>query len=356
MSNDQYTVDFTSLFIWDRQGVERIELNREYTPEQMVEALVDAWIPYFECHECGRWDYCKYPKQHPNNFKHSIDIQCGVARDAIQSLFERTFHLLRDISLAKRQDWLDGAFHFVQFVYSTELQIGNFLDRKCLDWWATYAPATFGQLVGLRKHLDGIAKHFRSFPQFRGEESVLFVEGRSEKAFLERLKASRLASLVYLQVEVYDGSGNKRPKRIQMLLDKYRDRGYQIFVQGDADGNNKDVLQALRRQCALLEEHTFVFRHNFETSIPPELLLPALQILGALEDVDIGQFREVLGDRDASVGAIVREVYGLDLCPIKIDLAELVADILNDSWSNWWSNDEFMQTELGRFLGFVGKL
>jgi len=65
---------------------ERIPLpGGEYTRAQLLRMLVDEWIPYFECHKCGRFSYCKFAQPHPANPNRARDIQCGVAVTALDN-------------------------------------------------------------------------------------------------------------------------------------------------------------------------------------------------------------------------------------------------------------------------------
>ncbi len=42
--------------------------------------MIENWIGYFECHKCGKWDYCKYTQKHPANPDRSIDIKIRKIR------------------------------------------------------------------------------------------------------------------------------------------------------------------------------------------------------------------------------------------------------------------------------------
>lgn len=339
--------------LWDYQGVEQRPILGSFTKETLIARLVDAWVPYFECHKCGRADYCKHVVWSTVNPHRSTDIQCGIAVTAIGNFVNSTFPLLHDLEAERKQEWLDGAYHLAMFVYKSELQVGNLLDQGVLDFWEEYVPRLFGQITRLREHLDGIAGNFREMPSFAATEKVLFVEGWTEKAFIDRLKESRLFWFLYTHVEVYDGAGNRDPKRIQMLLRKYTERGYEIYLQADADGHGPDILGALIRKCGLSPNNTFAFEYDFESSIPPALLLRALQRLGQLEHVSINDFRPIVNNASRPVAPLLKSAFGLDLKPLKISLAEATADLLNSAGAQWPSNDKFMKTELGRFLDFV---
>ena len=138
-----------------------------------------------------------------------------------------------------------------------------------------------------------------------------------------------------------------------MLFKKYSEHGYEIYLQGDADGRGPGVLDSLIKKCSLAPDNTFMFDYDFETSIPAALLLRALQSLGELEHVSIDEFRARVSPISGPVGPVMKSAFGLELKPLKIDLAVATADLLNATDARWSSNDDFMKTELGRFLHFV---
>jgi hypothetical protein len=121
-------MNLTGLTIPDMSGVERVSLDGDYPIERLVSTLVEEWIPYYECHECGRWDYCKFAQKHPVNPARSVDIKCGVAIDCLSNLVLSAFPLLEKMNRDQKQTFLDGAFHFFGFVYSAEQWIGMNMD------------------------------------------------------------------------------------------------------------------------------------------------------------------------------------------------------------------------------------
>jgi hypothetical protein len=140
----------------------------------------------------------------------------------------------------------------------------------------------------------------------------------------------------------------------QMLLDRFTRLGYSIFIQGDADGSTHDIFQAIVAQGAVNEDRTFIFRHDFETSVPLALLLKALQQLGELIDESLDAFKtKVAGEGPVDVR--LKKTYRLELEPLKMALASQIADILNQT-PGWWQDERFLGTELGRFLKFIWRV
>jgi hypothetical protein len=82
------------------------------------------------------------------------------------------------------------------------------------------------------------------------------------------------------------------------------------------------------------------------------LLLAALKRLGELPDEARDEFKAKVGRREGSIGDRLKETYGLELGPLKMELASEIADILNHETA-WWQDKRFMETELGKFLEFI---
>lgn len=63
-----------------------------------------------------------------------------------------------------------------------------------------------------------------------------------------------------------------------------------------------------------------------------------------------------LEENSVSVVQLLKDIFALDLNPMKLDLAEAAASRLNNPWWSWWQDAEFMQTEMGQFLEFVRRV
>lgn len=234
-----------------------------------------------------------------------------------------------------------------------EQAIGATIDQSYLDWLGEFAPATFGRFTQLRDTLNELARCLSGFAPFYANRSLLFVEGWAEKAFLDKLKESHFSWYLDRIVECYDGKGNRRSKRISMLLRKYLSIGYTIYAQGDADGKLEEVFKGLIDAGDLKKENTFTFKHDFETSIPIPLLIRAMDLVGVEISFDAHNLQEIANTGDRSINVILREEFGIDLEPYKVPLATAVAEILVNTHHAWWQDEKFMNTELGKFLDFV---
>ncbi len=347
-------MDLTDYKIFDSYGIKNITLDGKYDENALAQKLIDEWIPYIDCErKCPRSDFCKYTKPHPHFPDRLTDIKCGVGVETLKNFIKFTFHIFEKLSNEKVENYLGGAFYLLQFVLSTERAVGLIVDEDYIKSYDDYAPALFGHITKLRDELNKIGVNFKHIPEFRSTNGVLFLEGWSEKAFLEKLRESHSTWFLNLNLEVYNGKGNRRPKRIQMLLDDYRKNGYQIYIQGDADGQYYDIFENL---ISVDKDCTFIFQYDFESAIPPKLFLFALHELGELSGIEIDEFTKKIYPLNCSVNKKVNEIFRINCDSLKLDIATIVAEILNNPRTGWWYNEEFLKTELGRFLEFIQKI
>lgn len=344
-------MDLTGFSIPDVYGVERVQLKGIFTESSLAETLIAEWIPYFECHNCGRWDYCKYAKRHPANPNRSVDIKCGVASDCIRNIVKSAFPFLAKMDRGHIQEFLDGTYNFYKFIYAAEQYIGMNMDDGFHKHFGDYAPNIYSRIGHLRNHLNGIASHWKDLPAFSAKSPVLFVEGYAEKAFLDELRKSHITWFLDLNVEVYAGKGNRRSKRIQMLLEKFKSQGLIVYAQGDADGENTDIFRGLINSGAIGQDKTFVFKYDFETSFPREFLLAVLVEMQFLPEMSVEGFDEKMGSFEGSINSRLKDIFAIDVVSSKIELATTAGALLNEV--AWWQNEKFMASELGQFLRFI---
>lgn len=343
--------------IFDIYGIKNIDLEGEYSSESLTDKLIKEWIPYVECdRKCYRSDYCKYTQPSPYHQDRMTDIQCGVVVDSLKIFIKTTFHILESLREDRIQYYLDGAFYYSQFILNAEHMIGMCIDEDAVTDYGKYAPAIFGHTTRLRDDLNKLGSAFQHIPEFRSKKGVLFVEGWTEKAFLEKLKDSHSSWFLHLNIEVYHGTGNRRPKRIQMLLDNYRKQGYKVYIQGDADGKDSKIFNELVRKGSVEKEDTFVFKHDFESSIPTDMLLDSLYELEILEKTKQDEYLFKIETSEVSIVKLLKADFDIDLNPSKLELAEMIAEKLNNRMWAWWQDEEFNKSELGHFLLFIQKI
>lgn len=184
-------------------------------------------------------------------------------------------------------------------------------------------------------------------------------DGR-RRTFVERLKQSGLADFLDLSVRNYGGRSNRKPNRIEMMLQEYKADGYTVYLQGDADGGRpEDTFSQLISRGLVDPPHTFVFKQDFESAVPPAVLHRALRSLNELEDVSESQFVATVEKTGGSVATMLGSIFGLDMEPLKVPLAQAVADYLNDMVLTGVlpsQSPELDQTELGQFLVFLSRV
>lgn len=354
---EQDIIILRGMYLLDIYGVERVTIEAEIaTQNELANMFVESWIPYMECHKCGKSDYCKYAQPNPVNPHKKLEIKCGVCETAIRNFVSRTFAVATKLEPRQLQDYLDGAFYLCRFVLEAEQSVGTAIDNNFLDWLGDYSPASFGRFTELRDTLNNLARCFRKIPAFHANRSLLLVEGWAEKAFLEKLRESHSAWYLDLLVECYQGKGNRRSKRISMLLRRYLDIGYKIYAQGDADGKPEEIFKGLIDAGDLSKECTFSFKHDFETAVPLALLANAMRRIGIKIEFELHDLQRALAAGNASVNTVLKKQFNVDLEPNKIELATAIAEILVGTQHAWWQDENFMGSELGQFLDFVHKM
>lgn len=335
---------------------ERVNLNGFYTSKTLSDLMIEYWIPYMECHKCGKSDYCKYALPHPYNSYKKQEIKCGVVETAIKNHIKATFELLQKLNHDQIQDYLDGAYYTAKFIQQAEVFIGNYLDEDIINYFGTYAPLAFGQVCKLRDGLNLLGHHLSKIPEFHVEKGVLLVEGESEKSFLEKMKRSSLYTFLNLITETYSGTGNRRTSRIEMLLDKYKKDGYKVFIQGDADGKNNNIFSDLISKGKIAEGNEFLFKYDFESAIPLKWLFYILKKQGDLSNICENEFLKKIEGYEGSVCKFLSDSYGLGInSQKKIKIAEDLAELMSSS-EIWLQNEEFDETELGKFMKFIHKI
>ena len=350
-------MDLSNYKIFDIYGIKKISLEGDYSSDSLIEKLIEKWVPYVECdRKCYRSDYCKYTEPSPYHPDRLIDIKCGVVVNSLKIFIKTSFSILESLSKDRIQYYLDGAFYYSQFILNAEHMIGMCMDEDAIEDYGEYAPAIFGHTAKLRDDLNNLGSVFQHIPEFRSKKGVLFVEGWTEKAFLEKLKESHSSWFLHLNIEVYDGTGNRRPKRIQMLLDNYQKQGYKVYIQGDADGKDSKIFNELVRKGSVEEDDTFVFKHDFESSVPVDMFLSTLYELELLEKKKNSEYKSKIKESETSIVKEIKNSFDVDLNSYKLELAEMVAEKLNQKMWAWSQDENFNKSELGQFLTFVQKI
>jgi hypothetical protein len=345
-------IDLNGFTLLDEYGLERNPISGVFTCETFTQLIIETWVSYYECHKCSRVGYCKFPIPIPGSSYRMQDIQCGVVVSAISNFIKVTFPLIETADKNVLQDYLDGIYSLILFLFETEVKIGSSMDTEYILSLEKHAPAFFGRFVQLREYLNNIANKFSGIKELQSDRGVLFVEGLSEKAFIDRLRLSHMGWFLEVIADTYGGKGNRRSSRIEMHMERLIRDGYVIYIQGDADGGDSNIFQNLIKKDLIKSENTFVFKYDFETSIPNRLLQKALQNMG------LNQAKEIpLCDNQNSSTIKYLLGLGIDISDRKIELAEGIADLINSNtrWI-WWQDHEFIESELGKFLLFIRRV
>ena len=327
---EQIKLDLTGLsrFVEGRRSVDREAIpDGSYSPESLLVLLLDGWIPYWECHKCGRFESCLYVIRSRSNPELARDIQCGVAAQALRNFLEVSWSQLFKFDQEQKQNFFDGLYHWTQYVFTAEIDVGFYASKPLVRGRGEDSSRRVMSYISIvRRHLDDFAFYFKGLPGFAEPAIWVLVEGESEKAFLERLIALRSIDFHVLGVETYRGKGNARPK--QLHLEHLLARGLQPMLQADRDNGSRlertGMLEVVETAGGVL----FAFQPDFESVFPARVLHRALERDGFNVSLE---WLEGLAAR--GVGKVVTNIEqrtGKNLS--KIRLASTLADVVHASW------------------------
>ena len=152
-------------------------------------------------------------------------------------------------------------------------------------------------------------------------------------------------------MESYGGSGKKRPSKLDLIVEKYKSYGYEIFIQADKDSTDRDVFDSLKREGIVKDDnHTFAFTHDFESSIPGELLYRILKKLGYIKDMKYEEFEHAISDNSISVIKRLKKELGVDISPNKVNIARELGNIIS---SLDFDRKVMSDSELTKFILFL---
>jgi hypothetical protein len=313
----------------------------EYTIRELAERLRDGWIPYLECHKCGWFDSCPFPQRKPLYPDLAEDIQCGVANRILTNCLAAWWPRLQHMNHAGIQEFVDALFHFVQFVLSSHQSLGTLFDAWDPEWWGPdMAPQLMVSPLFLREDLNELAGSLQHVPSVRLWKSLIaFVEGESERAFLQKLRDRRQLSDL-TRIEVLGGKGNATLERIPLGL--LHRQGYRVSLQLDADGSKTKKYRELAERVRALGGTVFVFRRDFESAFPAPVLAAGLEALGA--DVDLEWLTRMLSTGGSPILRGVEQKYGCRVS--KINLGAVLGEIVEDNWTSIvrdWPESELVQ-------------
>ena len=349
-------IKFKNTEIYEINGHSKIRFEGSYSSTDLANEFIERWIPYYECHKCGKGDYCKYTIPYSNQTSKKQDIKCGVAKKALENYVEITFHVLENADKQKQQRYLDSAFHFFNYIYKSEQLNGAIIDDDKLEYWGKYSKFFLTEILSLRDILNDFGKNFKELSEVYEGQSILLVEGETELKFIENLRGDGNTSRAsFYIVDCYHGKGNKLPKRIQMLIDDYKLKGYSIYIQGDEDGTGDgsgfDKFKYYVDKEIIEKDNIFQFEHDFESSIPRKILFYILKDLNLIKEESPQEFYDLPNDK--SINLILKENYNIDTEQnnLKTKIAKKLGKILFHY--DRIQNEEFNDSELFRFIKFI---
>jgi hypothetical protein len=307
--------------------------------------MIENWIGYFECHKCGKWDYCKYAQKHPANPDRSIDIRCGIAIDFITNFVHTTFSLIEDLNESQKQAYLNSAYYLTEFVINTEQVIGRFTNKEHIDGWENYAPSLYGITTNyVDEFLKKAQKEMKNVPFFNSKRSVLFVEGESEEIF----------GNFFLDIEVmnYGGEGGITYTKIEYTIKQYQDKGYKVYIQADKDGKSENQrVNKIIDKGLVHKDNIFCFSYDFETSVPLYILFKLINEI-RLFSKDYNDFKN---GYDGKIGIVkyIEKKYKISINKPKLSQKICEYIDISSKQTNLHYDEKFLNTEIGQFWDFL---
>ena len=298
-----------------------------YSIDELLAQLVNGWLPYWECHKCGRFETCPHVVRKPTNPRLAREIQCGVAKLALRNFLRVSWQKFGLFDTLQKQHFIDGLYHWTQYVLNTEIDIGSYTDERLVVARGNALTRRIMSYVSLnRRHLEKFAYYFRGLPGFAEAALWVLVEGEAEKEFLERLLELRAIDFRVLGVETYGGKGNAKPKKLH--LDHLEARGLKAVLQSDSDGKARLERRGLVKVMETKGGIFFTFTPDFESVFPPQILHAALEIKGLW--VDQGWLAAVMGRGGGKIVQAIEQKIGTSIS--KRDLARTLADVVDENW------------------------
>ncbi len=349
-------IDFTGSSRFEHDTFKRSEMKGAFTAESLANLLVEAWLPYFECAGCGRWKYCGLADPaYRRNIDPSRNYRCGVARLALTHFLTTAFPSLEKADDTKRSCLLDAAYFFTEYVFRSEVNVGNFLSAGMVNYYGKLSHLMASNLKGVRQHLGSFFDRMSGFSEFRLRERMLLVEGQSELRFVERLRSFGDWFPYDLHVVTYEGKSN-RNSRLTLLVKRYEAEGYDVFVQGDADGGDRSAIcMQLSRQHGIAPERVFLFTFDFEHGVGPKLMAAGIvRLLDLQATKHLETIYEALMRGESITNVFAHVATGLDFYGQKTRLAECMAEVLIQD-SQISAAETLAGTEIMDFVAFANR-
>lgn len=286
---------------------------------------------------------------HPD---HYVDFTKQVATN----LATLNVALLNELSVDKRLHLVKALILTVKIAF--DMKVWEYmLGRKDAAWYWDKHGLFFSSLHSLIPQLNDLQKHISELEHaysFTGR--LVYLEGDSERAFLERLHLETRTIQLDNQYFVYGGTGALRENLRFHIRDK-NEKGVRVDLAYDGDSNFGNQIVKLQRQVKI--HRVFRFDRDFESAFPPEMLARAIaaylrHFKEAVIDISREDVEAMLKESKPFV-KVVEENYEVSIT--KPFLGELLAiellklsrrdhRVLNGTGS-------IVGTELSRFLRFI---
>jgi len=254
---------------------------------------------------------------------------------------DKRFHLLKALCLT-----VETALSLKTWEYM--------LGREDGAWYWNNYGLFFSSLHALIPTLNALQKHVSEIePSFTGR--LIYLEGKSERYFLERLHLATRFVHFENHYFVYGGKGAHR--NLAYHIQDKNAKGVRVDLAYDGDSNFSTQIMRLQEQAKI--RRVFRFERDFEAAFPPEILASAItaylkQFKDESAETSIKDVNEMLAEPKPFV-KVVEERYLISID--KPYLGELLAiELLKLSRRD----ERVLQgaglirgTELSRFLRFV---
>jgi hypothetical protein len=342
--------------IFEINGFSKINFNGEFNEIELTERLANEWIPYNDCSKCGKREFCKYSIENSQGKLDTESNQCEYAVNSLKNFILNTSKVVVNSDDIIKQEYLDSLYFFTKYVLKSEQLNSILVNNEQFKHYGWNAKAYSSMIIPIRDILNELSAKLKGIPGLHQKTSILLLEGESEIAFINSTRGSgNVFRFDHFILDCYHGGGNKKEKRIKMLLDKYKEIGYSIYFQADRDGKENttgyESFFQYVKSGFLEKENIFQFKYDFETAIPKKILYDILIKFNELDNVEFEEF-----DKKTNEGSINKS-----LChEFKIDtetksLKKRIASEVGRAFLfiNPLNSEQLIKSELGQFIDFL---
>jgi len=199
--------------------------------------------------------------------------------------------------------------------------------------------ALYGFTKNTLEYLNKAHSSMKNIEMFKSTKNIILVEGHSEEIFIQNFSDIKIVN--------YEGKGRIKYSKIEVLIKDYKEKGYEIYLQSDLDGNNKDPnIEKIISKNLIKKENIFQFKYDFESAIPVELFYHILIKNKIIDDT----FENFETDIDLSRGIVKYTENKYDTKINKKIIANEISSAIQQS------DKKFRDTEIGKFWFFIKRI